>query len=282
MKIRWRVHQLSVVPIALIGAWALPARSAAQNPVGDLEWSIHPIRPAGQIVTPVFEGWYPNPDGSYSLSFGYYNMNTDEAVDIPLGPDNYIEPRDYDGRQPTHFDPIPSNGARRHWGVFTIQVPADIGDQRVVWHLTHRGKTFSIPGHIGSVHYMLEDERSAARGMVAPGMRFAPDGAEGRGPEGITAAQLTARVGTPLPLSVWVDPAPRPASLVWWFKHQGPGEITFSTPESEIAAAAEVTTTATFSEPGTYMIRVVAVEEIATLEFHCCWTNGYIQVTVTE
>ncbi|SVE22695.1 uncharacterized protein METZ01_LOCUS475549, partial [marine metagenome] len=34
----------------------------------------------GQTVTPSFEGWYQNPDGSYTLSFGYFNRNTEEVV----------------------------------------------------------------------------------------------------------------------------------------------------------------------------------------------------------
>jgi hypothetical protein len=27
---------------------------------------------------------------------------------------------------------------------------------------------------------------------------------------------------------------------------------------------------------------VMAVESVATIEFHCCWTNGYVRVDVTE
>src|SRR5262245_9513119 len=73
-----------------------PAPAFAQIPLA-------PLRASGQTVTPVFEGWYKNPDGSYSLSFGYYNRNTSEEIDVPLGPDNSIEPRSSDGAQPTHF-----------------------------------------------------------------------------------------------------------------------------------------------------------------------------------
>src|SRR5687768_15969225 len=70
-----------------------------------------PIRATGQTVTPVFEGWYRNPDGTYSISFGYFNRNANETLDIPVGPNNNIGPGDANQGQPTSFHP------RRHWGV---------------------------------------------------------------------------------------------------------------------------------------------------------------------
>ena len=60
-----------------------------------------PLKSArGGTVTPSFEGWYRNPDGSFTLSFGYFNRNTEEIVEIPIGPDNFIEPGDPDQGQP--------------------------------------------------------------------------------------------------------------------------------------------------------------------------------------
>jgi hypothetical protein len=53
-------------------------------------------------VAPFFDGWYENPDGTISLSFGYSNQNK-STVEIPLGPDNFVTPKEYDGRQPTSF-----------------------------------------------------------------------------------------------------------------------------------------------------------------------------------
>jgi hypothetical protein len=254
----------------------------AQHPIEGMEWSVSVLRPSGQLVTPIFEGWYRNEDGTYTLSFGYYSMNTEEVVEIPLGPDNFIEPAEYDGLQPTRFDPVPENGARRHWGVFTVRVPGGFGDQRVVWTLRHHGKTFSIPGHITSMNYILDSVEAPARGTSAASMKFQPSGPSGRGPHGIMSGPIEAKVGVPLPISVWVDPSPRPSNLVWWFKHQGPGEVRFSMKESEIEGPAEVTTTAAFTEPGDYILRVKAVESIADIEFHCCWTNGYVRVRVSE
>ena len=65
------------------------------------------LRPRAQGIVPIFDGWYRNEDGSSDLCFGYYSLNTEEAVDIPLGPANAIEPAEFDGGQPTHFDPVP-------------------------------------------------------------------------------------------------------------------------------------------------------------------------------
>src|SRR6516225_8578627 len=46
----------------------------------------------GQSVTPAFEGWWPNEDGSFTLFFGYFNTNWQEELDVPIGPANAIEP----------------------------------------------------------------------------------------------------------------------------------------------------------------------------------------------
>ncbi len=45
-----------------------------------------PTAANGQTATPAFEGWYRNPDGTYSISFGYYNRNTTEVLSMPIGP----------------------------------------------------------------------------------------------------------------------------------------------------------------------------------------------------
>ena len=210
-------------------------------------------------------------------------------MNIPLGPDNFIEPREFDGMQPTHFDPRPSNeeGFMRYWGVFTIQVPQNFGDQQVVWTLRHRGRTWEIPGHIRSPHYILdeiESESERVSGRSAPVLKFDRDSPGVRGRNGAAIGPLDARVGVPLPLSVWVNPGPRPHSVVQWFHHQGPGKVTFSEQQHTVLGGgdAEVTTLATFSEPGDYIVRVTTLEELDTVQYHCCWTNGYVKVGVAR
>lgn len=276
---------------ALAGAMGLAASASlagpvrGQHPFEGMEWSVSVVRESGAPVAPVFEGWYENENGTFSLVFGYHNLNTEEAVTIPLGPDNFIEPAEFDGMQPTFFYPIPENGSRRQFGAFTVVVPADFGDRQVVWNLTHRGHTWRIPGHTRSPHYILDAIHAPARGTWAATMKFDPTAPGVRGRDGVVTGPLAAKVGRPVALSVWVDPAPQPRNLVWWFKHQGPGEVTFSAQESTVAGGmgdVEVRTTATFDAPGSYLLRVMAVEDIGTIEFHCCWTNGYVRVNVTE
>ena len=107
-----------------------------------------PVGTHGQTVTPVYEGWYPNPDGTISVSWGYFNRNSEEIVRVPVGADNRIEPGGPDRGQPTVFLP------RRHRGVFTVVVPGDFGDDEVLWTLTFRGDTQTIPGRSGLVAHV--------------------------------------------------------------------------------------------------------------------------------
>lgn len=89
----------------------------------------------GQSVSPAYEGWMPNDDGSFTLYFGYMNTNWLEEFDIPIGPDNDIEPGGPDQGQPTHFYP------RRNPFLFTIRVPKDVGDKELIWTLVTHGRT---------------------------------------------------------------------------------------------------------------------------------------------
>jgi len=89
----------------------------------------------GQPLAPSYEGWMPNEDGSYTLYFGYINTNWMEEFDIPVGPDNDIEPGGPDQGQPTHFYP------RRNPFLFTIRVPKDFGTKELIWTLKANGKT---------------------------------------------------------------------------------------------------------------------------------------------
>src|SRR5437867_3935548 len=101
--------------------------SAQQIPSSQLP--LGPNRNAGEALTGAFEGWYYDTDGSQRLLVGYFNRNLKEVLDIPVGPNNRIEPGGPDYGQPTHFL------ARRQWGVFTIPVPRDFGDKRLTWTL---------------------------------------------------------------------------------------------------------------------------------------------------
>ena len=95
---------------------------------------------SGQNLQPVFEGWEQNPDGSFNMVFGYLNRNFEEHLNLPVGEANYFEPGDPDRGQPTFFYP------RRQRFSFRVRVPADWGDQELVWTVTAHGRTDSAVG----------------------------------------------------------------------------------------------------------------------------------------
>ncbi|MCH7890278.1 MAG: hypothetical protein IH921_02125 [Gemmatimonadetes bacterium] len=264
-------------------ALLLAASVGAQvTPFSDRVFNEQVLRRSGQPVIPLFEGYYPNPDGTYEICFGYFNLNTEEDVDIPLGPDNMIEPAEFDGMQPTHFDRVPAANYRRRFCVFTVNVPADFGEREVRWTLNTHGEAITTPGKV-LLPYFLDEPNSGGRGIIAPVLRFEEDGPEFKGRTGFTGERLTVAVGDPLTLSVWVD-HPDDRSWVAWTLHQGAGRVTFAESEMWVPKAEGVsTTTARFGEPGEYLIRVQAIDSpTSSFEFHCCWTNGYIPVTVVQ
>ncbi len=249
------------------------------------------FKSTGQTVSPVYEGWYKNPDGTFTLSFGYFNRNNSEVVEIPIGPDNFISPGDRNQGQPTQFNP------RRHWGVFGVKVPADFGKKEVLWTLKFRGASYAIPGMLHENWQIDALEGEAGSNNTPPVVKFGEKGAEGRGPFGVTAGPLTATAGQPLAISVWAsDDGRSPAAAaargrgaapqvqLAWFKHQGPGAVTFTPATGRAAAAGEqVTTQATFSAAGNYIVRVRANDSSGVSgagHAQCCWTNGFVKVTV--
>jgi hypothetical protein len=262
-----------------------------------------PKREAGASVTGAFEGWYKNADGTYSLLFGYFNRNTKQEIDIPIGPANRIEPGT-DRGQPTHFL------TGRRWGLFAVKVPADFGKNRITWTIVANGQTTAIPGWL-NVDYQISPLVSTASALETPGegdtppvLRFAEDGPSVQGPDGLTVERTTT-VGTPLALSVWVaddariftNSGAKPRNLstpvnLTWTKYRGPGAVTFSADKPEVqkidrqqkgmAFSGMATTTATFNEPGDYVLHVVANDYSGPGGggFQCCWTNGQVKVSV--
>src|SRR5450631_168589 len=105
---------------------------------------LEPSHEAGQSITGAFEGWFANADGTFSILLGYYNRNTKQELDIPIGPENKIEPGGPDQGQPTHFL------LGRQWGVFTVTVPKDFGSKKITWTLTANGTTTAIPASLNT------------------------------------------------------------------------------------------------------------------------------------
>jgi hypothetical protein len=283
MKLRHLAAFVVILTAGVVGS--LPGAAQQQQTL------LAPTRDSGQTVTPAFEGWYKNPDGSFSLSFGYLNRNAKEAVDVPIGPDNNIKPGDPNQGQPTHFVP------RRNWGVFAVRVPANFGDQKVTWTLTTRGQTYAIPGSLKTGWEIDALAGEAGSGNTPPVLKFDPAGPSGQGPAGVTAATtLTAAVKQPLTLAVWATDDGKASGSVasvgregvpvtlTWFLHQGPADVTFSPAAPPVSRTDnKATTTATFSAPGNYVLRVRANDASGIAgagHAQCCWTNGFVKVTV--
>ena len=51
------------------------------------------------------------------------NRNWEEEIDVPVGPDNNIQPGGPDQGQPTHFQP------RRNRFMFRVRVPKDFSEK---------------------------------------------------------------------------------------------------------------------------------------------------------
>jgi len=277
---------LASLTVAVAALTSLPGGVGRAQTVLPLE----PGARSGQSVTPAFEGWYPNPDGSFDLLLGYYNRNQTEVLDIPVGPNNRIEPGGPDQGQPTHFL------ARRQWGVFTVNVPKDFGNKRLTWTIVANGQAMSVP--MGVIKdYKVEPLEDAAMGNTPPVLRFQPGGPAHTGPpRGITTS-LSATLPGPLTLTVWATdkPAKRagppppgphaPDLAIVWSLFRGPGQVTFANARPDIDKAdGKATTTATFSAPGEYVLRAQANDSSGDggTGFQCCWTNALIKVTVRQ
>jgi len=270
---------VALVACAFAAVVASPAASAAQL-------SLAPTAPSGQTVTPAFEGWYRNADGTYSLSFGYFNRNASEVLAIPVGTDNFMAPGDSNQGQPTYFYP------RRHWGVFAVRVPADFGEKRVTWTVKIRGKTYAIPGSLHRDWQIDALEGEAGSGNTPPEVTFDAGGPVARGPGGAMAAPRTATVGKAITLDVVAKDDGKKAGtartgapvMLDWFTHQGPAAATFGTPTSRLTpTGGTANTTVTFSTPGDYTLRVRASDSPLAVAGHaqCCWTNAFVNVRVT-
>jgi len=262
---------------------------------------LEPLGVRGEAVFPALEGWFPNPDGTSTILLGYYNRNTAQILDIPIGPNNRIEPGGPDRGQPTHFLP------RRQYGVFAITVPKDFGNTRLMWTLVANGQT-SVVSFWLNPPYLVEPFKNLANGNTPPVVRLA-NGPDLQGPPRGTAASLQAKVADPLTLSLaFADkpptyvPPPSPAAaaaargargrgrggppaavVISWSKYRGPGEITFTEARQEFTSQeGTATTAATFTVPGDYMIRATANDSSGDGGGgdQCCWTTALLKITV--
>jgi hypothetical protein len=191
---------------------------------------------SGQSVSPAYEGWWPNEDGSFTMFFGYMNSNWLEEFDIPIGPDNAIEPGGPDRGQPTHFYP------RRNPFLFTIRVPKDFGTKELVWTLTSNGKTerayASLKSDYQIDNQVISTEVGGDFGSLRDALRFnMPPELAVRGD-----TRRSAQVGQPLALAAAARdpdnlPARRPASAGARSGTVDPAAVLYRPPSSIIPSS---------------------------------------------
>jgi hypothetical protein len=263
--LHWAIYALLGVPLSLGAA----NDTGGQTPGGIRDWDDGVKYARGQSVVPVYEGWVPNPDGTFSLIFGFWNRNWEETVFVPIGPENRIEPGGPDRGQPTVFTP------RRGKNLFEIVVPKDFGNKEVVWTLTRRGKTEKAFG-------ALVNQQVLTRRMVMAGGSLSANAAAGNDDVGDES-------DTNKPPSVTIDPVqpvavPGPSTLVAtvtddglggtggrgtggavtlaWSLYRGPDFVTFERTgrESLSPTGGKGTATVRFKAPGTYVLRATATD----------------------
>jgi len=261
----------------------IPAVAGAQQiDLSQQTWSAEVIRDHGQPVIPLFDGWYPNEDGTSTMCFSYFNMNREEAVDIHLGENNYLSDDRFKALVPTHFDPLPPR-YRHVFCAFTVTVPEDFGqDERITWTLTSNGQTLSVPGKL-IAPYVLDEPASRGRGNLAPLVKLSPNGQNIRGRTGIHTRQpIATSVGESLTLTAWIE---HPTEEVWvgWSHHSGPGKVKFDQKEHQVLTSEGSTQVqATFNEPGEYVVRMQTIDSISAFEFFCCHTNAFFHINVSN
>lgn len=272
--------------LAVVVCIAVASRAGAQVPL------------TGQDVVPVYEGWEQNSDGSFNLVFGYFNRNWEEEVDLPVGPDNNIEPGGPDQGQPTHFLP------RRNRFLVRVRVPKDFGNKEVVWTLTTRGKTTRAYGTLKPDYFVDDLVVMNNNGAGGPG-GGSPDTHGNKAPtlQVDGGKSRTVKAGEPVTLTAVAtdDGKPRTRAMplstseaaraargtpnaatglrMSWFVYRGAGKVSFDPPQIEtwedyrdgtnspwsagwrtppVPAENKWVTRATFAEPGSYVLRCQA------------------------
>jgi hypothetical protein len=293
------VVRLSTVAVlgVLAGGALLSAQQAVQLPS-------EPARGFGAGITASYEGWFDNPDGSHNFLVGYMNRNRQQEVDVPIGPNNRIEPGGPDMGQPTHFLP------GRQIGLFIVTVPKEFTrEQRLTWTITVNGQTTSIPFRLLPDYNVspLMIQHGHGAEDTPPIVRFEEKAPPIQGPVAMLSKALTrtASAATPLALNVWAEDdakyssgtgaplgKPRPPVSLTWSKFRGTGAVTFDKAKPELKTLAgggvnelyrgTATTTVKFSEPGDYVLHLTANDftgEGGGGEI-CCWTTAMVKVTV--
>ncbi len=225
----------------------------------------------GQDVSPTFDGWEQNPDGTYTLHFGYFNRNAEEEFDVPVGPGNNFDTGG-DRGQPTHFYPA------RKWWVFKTVVPADWPkDRRLVWTLTTHGKTNQAKGWLQPEWEVDKDliSKNAARdpSLMTNGTNELDLDHENRPPSMTGSPAQTINLSDTLTLTATATDDGRPKPVpdldgrlqqgvrLRWIVYRGGGKVRLD-PDIMTGRVygkpATLATKVSFAAPGAYRLRAIA------------------------
>ncbi len=248
---RWR-QAVSVAVVAVAAAGHEPALGQQQINIPDTQIQYN----RGRHVAPIYEGWFRNTDGTVDMWFGYLNLNWEEVLHVPVGPENWVEPGGPDQGQPAVFVPRRRTGGaflRRETFVFRVRLPRDWDQEdELVWTVTAHGKTDRAVGLMLPIYELSPP----ADGNIPPTVR-------------LDSTSRTVTFPGPLTLSASFSDDGQPENLrdqasVTWIHYRGPGLVAFEPDRSPIPAdtdaadGATVATTVTFSQPGTFVLRARA------------------------
>ena len=253
-----------------------------------------PVRPIWRQCGAGLRRVGAQPDGTFSMVFGYMNRNYQEQPEIPVGPGNSFAPGSPDQGQPTHFY------NRRQQFMFKVRVPADFGKKDLVWTLVRDGRTERAYATLLPEEEIGDVVISQNRGGLASDSVKAPpnmppsiaiegasirrigvgeavtltvvasdDGVPAPPAPGRRNAAVALSDGVPIltnherPIAQAVVKPSRQGLAVTWTHWRGPGSITFD-PMTAVVQGGKATTKATFNEPGSYVIRAYADDGVLT------------------
>jgi hypothetical protein len=267
---------------------------------------------SGQSVQPIFEGWSHNPDGGYVMWFAFLNRNYVETPSVPIGPNNNIQPGGPDRGQPTFFTTrlrrqaftvtVPKDWGPKKELIWTLTVNGET-NKAVAWLQPE----WEIDPYYGGRTPTDEQKKNkpptttldktatvALPNILTLTANVADDGLpvpkkDGGRPQA-AVGQETPPTLKPLPdqaeIPVNVPAIPggggrgggrnQPQGLgVTWSVWRGPAAVVFDPPGRTEVKEGKASVKATFTQPGTYVLRLRANDG-------SLWDDEDITVTVTR
>jgi hypothetical protein len=286
------LRQIIVAPLVL-GLLAVPQRSRAQVEPYNFKFN------SGQSIQPIFEGWSRNPDGSFDMHFGYLNRNYVDQPSIPVGPENNIEPGGPDRGQPTFFyNRINRNTfvvtVPKDWGkrelVWTVTAngktekaigwlhpeweadalnPASGSGRREGEALQNKPpslvvepvRAVTLPASLTLTAGVTDDGLPKPRGRGKPAVgQETPPTLQGNPPAPVNVPQVAGRGRG---AGAATRRGPIEGVSVSWLVWRGPAGVEFQ-PDSVLVKDGKAVVTATFTQPGSYVLRARATDGMLT------------------